>query len=112
MVLIALVPLIVLAFASYRITRFFVLDDLSEGARGKLHLFLVKREQKEGRLKFFWTKMYQLTSCTFCAGFWVTAALYAIYAWNQSYSVGAHTINLFAITGLQALLHSWEGSDD
>jgi len=112
MVLIALVPLIVLAFASYRITRFFVLDDLSEGTRERTHVFLLNREQKGGKLKFFWTKLYQLSSCTFCAGFWVTAALYAIYAWNQSYSVGAHIINIFAVTGLQALLHSWEGSDD
>lgn len=112
MVLVALVPLIVLAFASYRITRFIVVDDLSEGVREKVHLFLIKKEQKEGRLKFFWTKLYQLTSCTYCTGFWVTAALYATYAWDKGYSVGAHIINLFAVTGLQALLHSWEGGED
>lgn len=109
--MIEIIPLIVLALASFRLTRFLVIDTLTEGPRNKFHSFLVNKIQKEN--KFFhllWNKIYELTSCTWCAGFWVTAALYAAMKNGNQYVL--YAIDIFAIAGAQGLLHAYEPGDE
>lgn len=111
--IINIVPLIVLAFASYRITRFLVIDSLLDGSRNKFHLFLVNRARKEGRLHVMWDKIYDLTSCSWCAGFWITLAIYTVYVWNEPWDFSRFdVINIFAIAGIQGILHALEPGDE
>lgn len=104
-----IVPLIVLAFASYRITRFLVIDSLIEGSRHKLYAFLSNRADKNGPLHLIWSKLFELSSCTWCAGWWLSLGLYSLYAWvgPQEFS-RLDVINVFAIAGIQGLLHAFE----
>lgn len=106
--IINIIPLIVLAFASYRLTRFLVIDSFAEGIRHKWYAFLTNRAQKDGPLHLLWLKAYELTSCTWCTGFWVSVALYTVYAWNQPAFTKFDVINVFAVAGIQGLLHAFE----
>lgn len=99
---------LVIAIASYRIARFLVIDTLIEGIRNKLHLFLVNRADKNGPLRLLWQKIYELTSCTWCAGFWVSAGVYAVYYYHGL----VWPIIVFAIAGVQGLLHAFEPGDE
>lgn len=104
-----ILPLLVLAFASYRLTRFLVIDSLVEGFRGRFYTFLSNRSQKNGHLHLVWEKLYELSSCTWCAGFWISTILYTVYVWTgpQDFS-RFDVINIFAIAGIQGLLHAFE----
>lgn len=106
-----IIPLLVLGFASYRITRFFVIDSFFEGFRAKFYTFLTNKAHKHGPLTFLWTKLYELTSCTWCFGFWVSVAVYATYAWNQPAFTKFDVINVFAVAAIQGLLHAFEPDD-
>lgn len=107
--MITIVPLIVLALASFRITRFLVIDTLIDGIRNKFHAFLINKSQKNGKLHLFWEKIYDLTSCTFCAGFWVSASLYWLYIWNSPVNWSRlDIINIFAIAAIQSMIHVLE----
>lgn len=111
--MIEIIPLIVLALASYRLTRFFVIDTLTEGLRNRLYVFLINRSEKNGPLRWVWGKLYELTSCTWCAGFWVTLGLYTLYAWNEPWDFSRlEFISLFAIAGIQGFLHALEPGDE
>lgn len=107
-----IIPLLVLAFASYRLTRFLVIDTFVEGLRAKLYTFLTNRAQKNGPLHRLWVKIYELTSCTWCTGFWVSVALYTAYVWTAPWDFSRFdVINIFAIAGIQGLLHALEPED-
>lgn len=107
--LIEIVPLLVLAFASYRITRFLVIDDLIDGIRSKVHSFFINRSNKNGPFHLGWQKLYQLSSCTWCLGFWVSLALYTAYVWNEPWEFNQYDVfNVFAIAGIQGILHALE----
>lgn len=111
--MIEIVPLIVLALASFRITRVFVFDTIISGTRNKFHSFLVNRAQKEGRLRLLWEKLYDLTSCTWCLGFWVSFVLYWLYVWNSPADWDqSDVINVFAIAGIQGFMHALEPGDE
>lgn len=111
--LIDIVPLFVLAFASYRITRFLLIDSLLDGSRSKLHVLLVNKSKKEGKLHLLWDKLYDLTSCTWCAGFWVSLAVYATVLWIAPWDFTRFDIvNVFAIAGLQGFGHAVEPGDE
>jgi len=108
-----LIPLIVLAFAAYRITRFLLIDILPKGPRDKFHTWLINNAQKEGKLKNVWWKLYELTSCTWCFGFWVSLALYWGYLWiSPVYWTRFDWVSVFAIAGLQGLIHAFEPGDE
>lgn len=108
-----IIPLLVLAFASYRITRFLIIDTLPEGLRVAWHNFLIGRVEKNGKLKLVWQKLYELTSCTWCAGFWVSFLLYWVFAWTSPVDFTRFDwISVFAIAGLQGLLNAWEPDDE
>lgn len=104
-----IIPLIVLGFAAYRITRFLVIDTFFEGLRAKLYTFLTNRVQKHGPLHLFWLKAYELSSCTWCAGFWVSVAAYTAFVWTSPLDfTRLDILNIFAVAGIQGLLHAFE----
>lgn len=108
--LIFLVSWPILSFASYRITRFIAIDSLLEPSRGRFHVFLAN---KTGKLAFLWHKLLDLISCTFCIGFYVSLVLYSLYFWECPIDFNqVDWIHVFAVAGLQALLHTWEVSDE
>lgn len=107
--IIAFLPLVVLALAAYRITRFLIIDSLTEGLRNTFHVWLTNRT----KLKFVFEKIYELTSCTFCAGWWVSLALYSLFLWSAPWSFGRlDWISVFAIAAIQSLLHAFEPGDE
>jgi len=98
-----LATVIILGFCSYRVTRFLVIDTLLEPGRSKLHS---KLEQKDGLL---WAKIYDLISCTWCVGVYVSVAIYAIYLgslfvdWTR-----LDWLSAIAVSGVQGMLHALE----
>lgn len=110
--MIEIIPLIILSLASYRLTRFLVIDTLIEGLRNKFHSFLVNKAQKRGKLHLLYSKLYSLTSCTWCFGTWLSLAIYSLYLWTAPWDFGrADLINVLAITAIQGLLHAFEPDD-
>jgi Protein of unknown function (DUF1360) len=110
--MIELVPLLVLGFAAYRITRFFIIDTMFSGTRNKMHSVFVNNTQKQGKTSLLWEKLYDLTSCTFCAGFWVSLGLYWLFIWNSPTTWDQYDIiSIFAIAAVQSLLHVIEPED-
>lgn len=101
---------LILGFASYRLTRFLVIDTLLDGIRSKFHVFLVNRTKK---LRFFAVKLYELTSCTWCLGFWVSLLAYSLYLWHSPLDFNqVDWVNVFAVTGVQGLLHAFEPDNE
>lgn len=101
-----LITLIVLSFAAYRITRILVIDTLFEGIRGRFHSFLAS---STGKLHFLSHKLLELTSCTFCAGAWVSLAVYSF--WINTCPIAftkQEWIIAFAVMGGQSFLHVLE----
>lgn len=111
--MITLIPLIVLALASFRITRLLVIDTLFAGSRNKFHSYLVNNSQKAGKHRqLIWEKLYDLTSCTWCTGFWVSVSLYWAYVWRSPLSWSRLDVfNIFAISAIQSLIHAFEPDD-
>lgn len=108
-----IIPIIILAIAAYRITRFLVIDTLIASTRNKFHGFLINHAQKQGKLKFVWEKLYDLTSCTWCFGFWTSLALYWAYTWTSPVDWDQKSlIAIFAIAGIQGFLHALEPGDE
>lgn len=100
----------ILGFAAYRITRLLVIDTIFELSRAKFYSFLANRQ---GKLSFIWQKTLYLTSCTWCLGFWVCLALYSVYVWgNPTDFSRLDWINVFAVSGVQGLLHAFEPSEE
>lgn len=111
--MISIIPLIILALASYRLTRFLVIDTLIAGTRNKFHSILINRAQKNGILQKIWEKFYELTSCTWCLGFWVSLALYWAYTWNSPANWNQNSIiSILAIAGIQGMIHALEPDDE
>lgn len=111
--IIDLIPLLVLGFAAYRITRFFIIDSLLDGSRNKLHVFLANRATKEHKLHLLWEKLYDLTSCTWCWGFWISLVVYAVIMWVAPWDFTRFdVINVFAIAGVQGILHAIEPDNE
>jgi hypothetical protein len=111
--MIDIIPIVILAIASYRLTRFLVIDTLISNTRNKFHATVINRAQKQGKLKAIWEKLYDLTSCTWCFGFWVSLALYWAYIWTSPVYWGRmDVIAVFAIAGIQGMLHALEPGDE
>lgn len=104
--------MIVLALASYRFTRIAVIDSIFEGTRARFHAFLATLEENHPKFRFVAQKLLDLTSCTWCLGIWISFALYWIYVWSSPWDFSrVDVINIFAIAGIQGLLHSFEPDD-
>lgn len=54
------------ALATFRITRLLVLDDITEPIRKPVQNWLLDRHMR---------KLYELTSCGWCLGFWVSCGV-------------------------------------
>lgn len=107
--MIELAILVVLSLASYRITRFFVIDTLPETARHKFHAFLLNRKHA----KWVFGKLYELTSCTWCLGVHVSWLLWWAYTRVYPWDFGIKGwISVFAIAGVQGMIHAIEPEGD
>lgn len=103
--MIELFPMLVLAFAAYRITRALIFDSWILATRQRWYNFLLSG----AKLKTIREKALELTSCTFCLGFWVSLGLFSAYlaSWPWDFSV-KEWISVFAVAGAQAMLHVLE----
>lgn len=100
-----LILVIILGLAAYRVTRFLLFDTLIEGVRNSFYTFLANRR----RPAILWSKLLELTTCTWCAGVWVTTGLYLLwinYDWSHA------PILIAAIAAIQGLTHAFEPGDD
>lgn len=111
--MIDLVAWLICSFAAYRITRFIVWDTLIDEPRDWLYRKLSTRGEKKDRGRYFKEKLMDLTSCTFCTGFWVSLVIAMIYFNEWFWDFGRlQWLSFIGIAGLQALLHTWEKDDD
>jgi hypothetical protein len=94
-----------LALASFRITRFIVIDDLLSVQR---EAFMSWFLNKGGPA---WDKLYDLFGCTWCVGVYVSAAVYWLYIQDFELSWEAF-LNISAIAGAQGMLHALEPSEE
>jgi len=98
-----LATIVILGFAAYRVTRFLVIDSLLEPARSNFHSML---ERKRG---IVWAKIYDLVSCTWCVGVYVSFALYCIYLWDLFVGwTRLDWLSAIAVAGVQGMLHAVE----
>lgn len=98
-----LATVLILGIAAYRITRFLVIDDLLEPGRTKLH---AKLEAHEG---FLWAKGYDLVSCTWCVGVYISMLVYAIFLWDPFiHWTRLDWLSAIAVAGVQGFVHSIE----
>lgn len=100
---------LILALASYRITRFFVIDSLFAHSRQKLYVALGNASDKGNRFKRFLAhKLLEGLSCTWCLGMWVTGGVYWVFV---TYGLTWYLI-VAGLAGLQGLVHAYEPGDD
>lgn len=94
-----LITVVILGLAGYRLTRLVVVDSLFDNAR----LWFFDRPQR------ILHPVKLILNCTWCAGIWITASLYAFwlstYPWEWT---RADWIVLLAATGIQGMMHALE----
>lgn len=126
--------LLVLAVASYRITRFVVHDSLmgtgitesgrfASGVAERIDHFAYTQDEvdalgkitKQGgdNRSFLRGKIGDLLTCTFCLGFWISVGVYFAYlsatvgqAGIEATPWAVHGITVFAIAGVQSYINS------
>lgn len=117
----------ILIFAAYRITRFFVEDSLlgfGPNSESRMSVRVDRfayfdetdedvqngeRVDGEGRT-WLREKVGDLLTCTYCLGFWISAAVYLSFvlatdSWDLAEPV-VHGISVFAVAGGQGFLNS------
>lgn len=105
----------IIALASFRATRLVVTDSILAGPREWLYLWAWDPEhpvdfngtaaaspRKEGRGGALRTWVYDLLTCPWCLGVWMSAASYA--AWRWGHDVGRSLVVVAAVAGLQGAL--------
>lgn len=107
--MIQLLPLVVLSIAAYRLTRLFLFDTIIEISRNRFYTLVANRKW----LPRIREKILDLTSCSWCLGFWVSLALFSLYTRTTPWELGVNGwISTFAVAGVQGLLHAFEPGDD
>lgn len=106
---------VVVAFAAYRITRFLVKDSLigfapDSGSAVSARVDQFAYAENGADRSFLRGKIGDLLTCTWCLGFWVSAATYtaaavALDEWSGQPLVW-HGVSIFAVAGLQGLLNT------
>lgn len=112
--------LVVLATGSYRVTRLFTRDSLTEVPRERLYRWAWDDESGDpatgpdgdyivpasrGALR---TYVYTLLTCAACLGVWVSATLYVLWRWVGGDVVDSALVVL-AVAGVQCFLATrWE----
>src|SRR6266498_1367249 len=109
-----LLTFLILAFASYRATRFLIFDTLIAGTRQRLYTFLSNSSLSGLRIKkFLASKILEGISCTWCTGIYVTFGIYWLYNWQSPLNwTRFNFITVAAIAGVQGLIHSYEPGDE
>jgi len=98
-----LATVVILGFAAYRVTRLLVIDSLLEPGRSKFH------DAVERRNGLVWDKIYDLVSCTWCVGVYVSFIIYAVYLWDLFvHWTRVDWLSAIAIAGVQGMLHAVE----
>jgi hypothetical protein len=87
--MISLVELIVLAFATYRATRFTQLDSMFERTRDRFVTWLqVKALESAGRWRGrLLDKIVDGLTCSFCVSVWFAGAAIVLLAWQTGYEL-------------------------
>lgn len=109
----AFIALVVVGLASYRLTRVIVSDTITASFR----VWLWRHAYDDGgydslternvttRRSWAWEKLYQLFTCPFCTGWWISLAFY--WAWMfADWRWTHHAIAALAATGIQAVISS------
>lgn len=103
--MIGIVPLLVLAFASYRITRAAARDSITAPLRDTLTNWALTHPTSR------WRAMVDvLIQCTYCIGWWISGATLATYLlatgnWHDAPLI-IHVIEWAAVGGAQAYLNA------
>lgn len=101
--LLTLPILIVLCLATFRVTRFILFDSFLDEPRDAFYAKIAHRED------YFSRKLFELTTCSWCFGFWVALLAYSLYIWSNPTDFDQYDgINVFAVAGLAGLLHAFE----
>lgn len=104
-----LATVIVIGIAAYRITRLALFDTIIEQSRARYYTFVANRKWFP-RIR---EKILDLTSCSWCLGFWVSLALYSLVQKDFPWNLGIKGwILTFAIAGVQGPLHAHEPGDE
>lgn len=107
--MIGLLPLVVLAFASFRVTRFLLFDTLIDEPRN----FWYNQLTGGTKLKYLREKLLDLTSCSWCTGFWVTLIIYSVYATAYPWEFTRFNwLSFLGVAGVAGMLHAYERTDD
>lgn len=108
-----LLTLIILAFASFRITRLALFDTIFDNARTKFHTWLTSDERLlNSRWWFFYNKIYEVTSCSWCFGVYSSLFVFSLYFAAWPWELGRQGwIQFAAVAGIQGLLHAFEPGD-
>lgn len=113
---------VVVALASFRLTRALTTDKISLPWRDRLYDFAWDDDHPvevpntlptayEPAPRAPWrTWAWTLFTCAWCLGFWVAAGLYSAWRWWDTDAVRA-IITVFAVAGAAGLLHSFAGED-
>lgn len=107
---------LVVAFASYRVTRVIVDDTITAKWRQWLwrHAYVsagfdsrTEREvsmRRHGLVGWAWEKAFQLFTCPHCTGWWISLGLFAAWWWGSDNVRVA--IAAVAVSGMQSLISS------
>lgn len=107
-----LLTLAILALASYRITRFLVLDSLmgfgpdsGSGLSVRIDRFAY---DEDGSDRSWWRgKVGDLLTCTWCLGFWVSLAVLCAWTTTVPWELGTEgVLTAFAVAGAQGYMNS------
>lgn len=98
-----LATILILGICAYRITRFLVIDELLEPGRTKFHTRL------EVHTGYIWAKIYDLVSCTWCVGVYVSMLVYVIFLGDPFvHWTRLDWLSAIAVAGVQGFIHSVE----
>lgn len=92
--------LIFLALATYRVTRFWIKDDLIAGQRIWIQNVTLGRKPNAFR-----EKLHELLGCHYCVSFWL--ALASVLITMQWISIPLPALTVLAVWGVEPLLWRW-----
>lgn len=105
---------VLLAFATYRVTRLWLLDSLVEDTRDRWALLTQRKRKaaaadtgKRAKVRhLLWRKAEDGSLCAFCVGFWVGVAWLCFWAAVSDYDLGwPLPLHAFALAGAAMLVY-------